>query len=89
MKANARDDQQNFMHNGRAATGYVGNFAGRMVGSCREAVRTHHSTKSTRAFAPRSGAALFCPSECVCYEIYTWYSIQNSISGKTLKVTVM
>jgi len=38
------------------ASDYTGGSAGRTVGSRREAERTNRSTKSTRAFAPRSGA---------------------------------
>ncbi|RLD13560.1 hypothetical protein DRI50_06920 [candidate division KSB1 bacterium] len=35
---------------------YAGKIAGRTIGSRRVASRAYRSTKSTRAFAPRSGA---------------------------------
>jgi len=55
-KQNARVDRRILLYNGRAASDYAGGSAGRTVGSRRVAAWTNRSTKSTRAFATRSGA---------------------------------
>ena len=53
---NARVDRQLCHDNGREAFDYHGEVAGPTVGSHRLAVWAKRWTKSTRAFAPRSGA---------------------------------
>jgi len=56
LSANARVDRRVLLHNGRVATDYAGGPAGPTVGSHRVAEWANRWTKSTRAFAPRSGA---------------------------------
>jgi len=46
----ARVDRRLFHDNGREAFDYHSKVACRTIGSCRVAVRTNRSTKSTRAF---------------------------------------